>query len=376
MLAILALVAVVASACSKPAEKPAETPTQTPAPSTSQPTTPAPAATTPAATTPAAQSKSRLDIVKERGKLICGGNKNLPGFGFLATNGQWQGFDIDFCRAVAAAVFGDANKVEFRHLDAGPRFTALQSGEVDVLIRNTTWTLGRDTQNGAEFAPTTFYDGQAMMVRKNSGIKSLKDLNNKSVCVQSGTTTEGNLADVMRKLGVTYKPVVYATAPETSKAYDEERCDGFTTDASGLAGTRTTLAKPDDHVILPEMMSKEPLAPSTLNGDSKWFDVVKWVVFATFEAEELGITSKNVDQKVTEAKAGKDAVVRRFLGVEGDMGKNLGLNADWAAQVIKQVGNYGEIYDRNLGPSTPLRLERGLNALWSNGGLHYSPPFR
>lgn len=371
--ALLAVSALLA-ACSKPAAPAAAPP---PAPSPAPAAAPAPASA-PAGPAPAAPAsgKSRLDIVKERGTLICGANKNVPGFGYLGTDGKWTGFDIDFCRAVAAAVLGDANKVEFKHLDAGPRFTALQSGEVDVLIRNTTWTLGRDTSNGAEFAPVTYYDGQAMMVRKNSGIKSLKDLNNKSICVQSGTTTEGNLADYMRKIGVTFKPVVFATAPETSKAYDDERCDGFTTDSSGLIGTQVTLKNPADHIILPEIMSKEPLAPSTPNGDSRWFDLVKWVVFATIGGEEYGVTSKNVDQLVAQAKDSKDAELRRFLGVEGDLGKALGVNNDWAVQIIKQVGNYGEIYERNLGMGSQFKLERGLNALWTKGGLMYAPPFR
>ncbi len=365
-LALLLVLSALLTACSKPSEPPANPNTP---PSSQQPQNPAP-------TTPTASGKSRLDVVRDRGQLVCGGNKNLPGFGYLSTDGKWSGFDLDFCRALAAAVLGDANKVEFKHLDAGPRFTALQSGEVDVLIRNTTWTLGRDTSNGAEFAPITFYDGQAMMVRKNSGIKTLKDLNNKSVCVQSGTTTEGNLADYMRKIGVTYKPVVFATAPETSKAYDDERCDGFTTDYSGLVSTQVTLKTPGDHTILPEAMSKEPLAPSTPNGDSRWFDVVKWVVYATIEAEELGITSKNVDQLVAQHKDSKDAVMRRFLGLEGDLGKALGLNNDFAVQAIKQVGNYAEIWDRNVGKDSQFKMERRLNDLWKNGGLLYSPPFR
>lgn len=360
---VVALMTLLLAACSKPAETPVVTPSPTPSPS---PTAPAAPATT----------KSRLDIVIERGKLICGANKALVGFGFLDPAGKWSGFDVDFCRAIAAALFNDPNKVEFRHLDAGPRFTALQSGEVDVLIRNTTVTLTRDTTNGAEFAPTTFYDGQGMMVRRNSGLKTLKDFANKSVCVQSGTTTEGNLSDQMRINGVTFKPVVYATADETFTAYEQDRCDGVTTDISGLISRQTTLKVPGDHEILPFVMSKEPLAPSTVNGDSKWFDAVKWIVYATIEAEEQGITSQNVEKIAADNKDSKSALIRRFLGIQDELGKGLGLPADFAFRVVKHVGNYGEIFDRNLGMNSPLKMQRGVNALWSKGGLLYSPPFR
>ncbi len=319
-----------------------------------------------------AAGKSRLDVVKERGKLICGANANLPGFGYLDQSGNYAGFDIDFCKAVAAAIFDDPNAVEYRPLTAKERFTAVQTGEVDVLIRNTTWTLGRDTSVGMDFAPVTFYDGQGMMVRKADNIKTLEDLQGATICVTTGTTTELNLADQMRARGIDYTPVVFETADATFGAYEEGRCDAVTTDKSGLVSRRSLLKNPEEHVILDVTMSKEPLAPAVLQGDSKWRDVITWVVFATIQAEEFGITSQNVD----EFKNSDSPEIRRFLGLEGDLGKGLGLTNDFAYRVIKHVGNYGEIYDRNLGPNTPFNLPRGPNNLWTNGGLLYSPPFR
>ncbi len=312
----------------------------------------------------------RLDLVRERGQLICGVNGALPGFSFLdqATN-EMSGFDADFCRAVAAAVLGDPEAVEFRNLTTDTRGPAIQTGEVDVLIRNTTWTVARDTSWGL-FAPTTFYDGQGVMVRAADGIASLEDLADATICVQTGTTTELNLADVFDARGIPFETETFSEIEQTYPAYDEGTCDAVTSDRSQLVATRTTLANPDDHVILDEVLSKEPLGPVAPLGDDQWFNVVKWVVFATFQAEESGITSSNVQDMV----GSEDPVIARLLGGEGDLG--LGLEADWVVDVISAVGNYGEIYDRNLGPGTPFELERGLNSLWTDGGLLYAPPYR
>lgn len=351
-----------ASAEEAPAEEAAATPTQAPAQTSEQ------------TAAPAQQGGSTLEIVRERGTLNCGANANTPGFGYLDPNtNEFAGFDVDYCRAVAAAVLGDSEAVEYRATTGTDRFPVLQSGEIDMLSRNTTWTISRDSSLGFNFAPTTFYDGQGMMVRQDSGITSLKDFEGATICVQQGTTTEKNLADVMRALDVTYEPVVLADAPETLAAYDEGRCDGFTTDKSGLISQQTLLKEPDAHVVLPETMSKEPLGPLVRHGDDQWFDIVKWVTYGTFQAEELGVTSANVEEM---AATSEDPVIRNLLGVEGDLGQGLGLDNDFMVKVIKQVGNYGEIYDRHLGPNTPFKLERALNALWKDGGLIYSPPFR
>ncbi|MBW4683476.1 MAG: amino acid ABC transporter substrate-binding protein [Microcoleus vaginatus WJT46-NPBG5] len=316
--------------------------------------------------------QSRLDTVLKRGKLICGVGADLPGFSYVGQDGKYVGLDVDVCRAVAAALFDNPDALEIRPLTPKERFTAMQSGEVDLLSRNTTWTLGRDTEVGMEFAPTVFYDGQAMMVRKDSGIKSLEDLKGKAVCVQTGTTTENSLADQMRKRGITYQPLVFEETDATFAAYAQGRCQGVTTDRSQLAGRRSILPDPDNHILLDVVMSKEPLAPLVLGGDTKWFDVVKWSVFALFNAEELEITSQNVTQI---ASTTTDPVVRRFLGVEGNLGKGMGVSNEFAIRIIKHVGNYSEVYDRNLGPKTPLNLPRGINNLWTKGGLLYSPPF-
>lgn len=358
IIAALLISTLVLTACSS---------TEAPAPAA-----PAAPAASAAPTAPAASTKSRLDIVIERGTLICGVNANLPGFGRLGADGKFTGFDIDFCRAIAAALFNDAEKVEYRALNAAQRFTAVQTGEVDVLIRNTTWSLARDTSVGLEFAPVTFYDGQGMMVRANSGVKSIKDMNNMRICVQTGTTTELNLADYMRKHGIAYTDVVFAESVQAVKAYDEGKCDGYTTDRSGLIAEKTQMSNPNDHMVLADVMSKEPLGPSTLNNDSRWFDAVKWITWVTIEAEELGLTSANVDSFTSNT----DPTIRRFLGVEGKLGTDMGLPNDFAHRVVKKVGNYAEIYDRNLGPNTPFNLPRGINSLWTDGGLHYSPPFR
>ncbi len=314
-----------------------------------------------------------LETVKARGKLICGSNSQVPGFGYVDANGNFAGIDVDFCRALAAAIFGDPSKVEFRPVTAAERFTALQSGEIDVLSRNTTWTLTRDTDNGGNFVHTTFYDGQGMMVPKDSGVTTLQDLANGTICVQTGTTTELNLADVMASLGISYTPAVYEDADSTFAAYSEGRCDAVTTDKSGLVARRSVLPDPSAHVILDVTMSKEPLGPMVRHGDDQWFDIVQWTVFALISGEEFGITSANVDSVKASATAPE---VKRLLGVEGELGSKLGLSNDWAYNIIKLVGNYGEIYDRNLGPNTPTYIPRGLNNLYTNGGLLYAPPFR
>lgn len=313
-----------------------------------------------------------LAEVQDRGVLNCGVSGTLPGFSFVEEDGSLSGFDWDYCRAIAAAVLGDADAVEARPSTAQERFPILQSGEIDVLVRNTTWTISRDTSLGFNFAPTTFYDGQGMVVRKDSGISSLADFDGRSVCVGAGTTTEKNLADVFRGMGINYEPIVFNDGPSTREAYDAGRCDGYTTDKSGLVASITQLTDPEAHVILDETMSKEPLGPLVRHGDDNWFDIVKWTVNCTIQAEELGITSENVGDFL----GSDDPVVLNLLGVEGDLAQAMGLNNDFCATVIEQVGNYGEIFDNNLGPDTPFKLGRGLNALWTDGGLLYSPPFR
>ncbi|HEY0833888.1 MAG TPA: amino acid ABC transporter substrate-binding protein [Azospirillum sp.] len=320
-----------------------------------------------------AQAGATLDAIKQRGFVQCGVNSGLAGFGSPDSAGNWTGLDVDYCRAVAVTLFGDPAKVKFTPLSAQQRFPAVQSGEVDLLSRNTTWTLTRDTSVGLNFAPVTFYDGQGFMVPKKLGVKSAKELNGATVCVQSGTTTELNLADYFRASGMSFNPVVIESIDEVNAAYFAGRCDVYTTDASGLAGTRASVApNPQDHVILPELISKEPLAPAVRHGDDQWFDIVKWTVYATIQAEEKGITSKNVDEHLKS----KDPDVLRLLGVTPGMGAALGVDEKWAYNVIKKIGNYGEIFERNVGMNTPLKLERGLNALWTQGGLQYAAPFR
>ena len=317
-------------------------------------------------------AQGRLQDIQARGELRCGVHTGLPGFASVGGDGEYAGFDADFCRAVAAAVLGDANAVAFRGVSVQERFTALQTGEIDVLIRNTTWTLGRDTTVGLNFVATTFYDGQGFMVRRDSGVRRITDLEGRSVCVLSGTTTELNLADTMSALNVQYTPVIFENNDQMSSAYDDGQCDAMTTDKSGLVAMQPRLRVPGDHVVMPETISKEPLGPAVLHGDDQWYDVVKWVVFATFAAEEYGVTSANVD-------AALDSInpeIGRLLGVDPDVVSGLGLAPDAMYQVIKQVGNYAEIYDRNLGPGTPFDLPRGLNAGYVDGGLLYSPPFR
>ena len=318
----------------------------------------------------AAHAQSTLDAVKAKGFVQCGVNTGLAGFSQPDSKGVWKGVDVDVCRAVAAAVFGDAAKVRYTPLTAQQRFTALQSGEVDVLARNTTWTVTRDTSLGLNFVGVNFYDGQGFMVPKKLNVKSAKQLNGATICVQPGTTTELNLADYFRANRMTFKPVVIEKLEEVTNAYFSGRCDVFTTDVSGLVSTRGSRApKPDEHVILPEVISKEPLGPAVRHGDDRWFDVVKWSLFAMIEAEEMGLTSKTIDQGL----ASKDPAVQRFVGASGDIGKMLALDVRWAFNIVKQVGNYGESFDANL---KPLGFERGINALWSQGGLMYAPPIR
>ena len=321
-----------------------------------------------------AQAGKTLDAIKARGSVICGVNTGLAGFSAADSQGNWTGLDVDICRAVAAAVLGDGNKVKYVPLNAQQRFTALQSGEVDVLSRNTTWTLTRDASLGLHFTGTTYYDGQGFMVTKKSKITSAKQLKGATVCVQSGTTTEKNLNDYSKSAGLNMKPVVFETQEATNKAYFSGRCQVYTTDASGLASVRNKEAgNPDDHVILPELISKEPLGPAVRRGDDEFFAIAKWVVFALVEAEEYGVTQANVDKLKAESK---DPVVQRILGTSEDTGKLLGLDKDWAYRAIKSVGNYGEIFERNVGPKSALKLPRGANNLWSKGGFMYAPPVR
>ena len=317
-------------------------------------------------------SKSLLDTIKDRGTLKAGVNDALPGFGYIGSDGKNTGFDVDFAKAIAAGVLGDASKIEFRPLSATDRFTAVQSGEVDVLVRNTTWTTNRDAEVGLSFAPVTFYDGQGIMVPKDSNIKTLKDLEGKTIGVETGTTTELNLADQMKAAGVNYTAQTFDNADAVIAAYEQGSIDAWTTDKSGLVSRQSTLQDPSAHIILDETLSKEPLAPAVKDGDEKWADAVTWIVFALIQAEEFGITSQNVDDFLTS----ENPEVKRLLGAEGNLGEQLGLSNDFAYQAIKQVGNYGEIYDRNLGPDTVFKLERTQNALYSDGGLLYSIPFR
>jgi general L-amino acid transport system substrate-binding protein len=321
----------------------------------------------------AAASAATLDDVKARGHLQCGVNTGTPGFGALdpATN-DWAGFDVDYCRALAAAIFNDPKAVQFTPLTAAERFTALQSGEVDVLFRNTTWTMSRDTQQGLAFTGVNYYDGQGFMTRKENNVASALELDGATVCVQTGTTTELNLADYFAANDMTFTPVVFEELSEVDAAYDSGACDAYTTDASGLAAIRLTLSAPDDHILLPEIISKEPLGPVVRQGDEQWFMIVRWLHFALVTAEESGVTSANVE----EMKNSDDVGIKRLLGTEGEFGQGIGLDAAWAANAIKAMGNYGEIFERNIGASTPIGLERGVNALWTEGGLQYAPPIR
>ncbi|MBL8306040.1 MAG: amino acid ABC transporter substrate-binding protein [Rubrivivax sp.] len=329
-------------------------------------------ATATLAAAPAFAGKT-LDAIKARGQLACGVNTGLAGFSAADSNGNWTGLDVDICKAIAATLLGDASKVKYVPLTAQQRFTALQSGEIDVLSRNTTWTLTRDASLGLAFTGVTYYDGQGFMVPAKGKIKSAKQLKGATVCVQSGTTTEKNLTDFSRANKLDIKPVVFEKLEAANGAYFAGRCQAYTTDASGLASIRNKEARnPAEHLILPELISKEPLGPAVRRGDDEFFAIVKWVVFAMIEAEEYGVTQANADQQ----KTSTDPVVLRILGVSEDAGKLLGLDRDWAWRAIKAVGNYGEVFERNVGPKSPLGLPRGVNNLWSKGGILYAPPIR
>jgi general L-amino acid transport system substrate-binding protein len=317
-------------------------------------------------------AQATLKQVQDRGQLVCGANGTLAGFGRPDPQGNWTGFDVDFCRAIAAAIFNDPTKVKFVPLTASDRITALQTGEIDVLSRNTTWTMSRDTTLGIDFATVNYYDGQGFMVRKSLKVNSALELNDASVCVQQGTTTELNLADYFRANNMTLTTVTFATADEAVKAYDTGRCDAYTTDSSGLYGERLRLTNPADHIVLPEIISKEPLSPAVRQGDDNWEDIVRWTHYAMVNAEELGVNQKNVE----DMKKSDNPDVRRLLGVEGKFGSGMGLSDDWAARLIKAVGNYGESFEANVGQGSPLKVARGLNALWTKGGLQYGIPIR
>ena len=320
----------------------------------------------------AAGSAQTLKKVQDRGSLMCGVSQGLPGFSNPDDKGNWTGFDVDVCRAIAAAIFNDASKVKFLPLSAKDRFTALQSGEIDVLSRNSTWTSSRDASLGILFTAVNYYDGQGFMVRKSLKVNSALELNGASMCTQTGTTTELNLADYFRSNGMKYEVIAFVTADETVKAYEAGRCDAFTTDVSQLYAEKLKLANPADHVILPEIISKEPLAPAVRRGDDQWLALVRWVQFAMLDAEELGVSSKTLD----EALKSPQPEIKRLLGTESAFGEQLGLTKDWVVRIVKQVGNYGESFDRNVGTGSKLGISRGLNRLWTKGGIQYAPPVR
>jgi general L-amino acid transport system substrate-binding protein len=319
-----------------------------------------------------AANSPTLEKVRKNGFLRCGVNEGLPGFANPDAKGNWTGFDVDFCRALAAAIFNDPSKVRFTPTSAKVRFTALQSGEFDVLSRNTSWTMSRDVQLGLEFIAVTYYDGQGFLVPKKLKVTSAKQLNGATICTNTGTTTELNLADYFRANNLKYKIVAFEKNAEVLAAYDAGRCDAYTTDASGLYAERMKLKSPNDHIILPEIISKEPLGPAVNHGDQQWADLVRWVFFGLVNAEELGITSKNVDQM---AKS-QSPEIRRVVGAEGAFGQSLGLTNDWLARAVRKVGNYGEIFERNVGQGSTLKIQRGLNAPWNKGGIMYAPPIR
>jgi general L-amino acid transport system substrate-binding protein len=323
-------------------------------------------------TLPAPAAAATLDNVRQRGFLICGVHLGLPGFGFPDKAGIYQGLDADFCRALAAAIFDDTTKVRFTPTTSANRFTAVQSGEVDVLARNATYTMSRDTTLGMNFPVINFFDGQGFMVRKSANLTGVKQLEGASICVAQGTTTEQNLADFFRAANLKYEVVTFATTEEASKALEVGRCDSFTTDSSGLAGERLKYANPEEFVILPEIISKEPLGAAVRHGDEQWTDIVRWTHYAMLNAEEYGVRQANVD----EMKQSKSPEIRRLLGLEGKFGDAIGLSNDWAYRVIKRVGNYGELYERHLGEGSPLKIKRGLNDLWTRGGLQYAYPIR
>ena len=319
-----------------------------------------------------ASAAGTLDQVKQRGMLNCGANGQLPGFGLPDAQGNWTGFDVDYCRAIAVAIFNDPAKVKFVALTAKDRFTALQSGDVDVLVRNTTWSSSRDSQLGLNATGANYYDGQGFIVRKSLKVNSTLELSDASICVQQGTTTELNLADYFRANKMKLKSVAFAQLDEALKAYDSGRCDAFTADASALYAVRLKFAKADDHVVLPEIISKEPLSPFVRHGDDQWFDIVKWVGFAMLNAEEYNINKANLEEQMKS----ENPDIKRLLGTEGNFGEQLGLTKDWVYRIVKNVGNYGEVFERNLGQASPLKVARGLNALWTKGGIQFGPPVR
>ncbi len=320
-----------------------------------------------------AQAGATLDAVKKKGYVQCGISDGLPGFSYADAKGNYLGLDVDVCRAVAAGLFGDASKVRYSPLTAKERFTALQSGEVDILSRNTTWTSSRDSAMGLNFTGVTYYDGQGFLVNKKMGISSAKELDGATVCIQAGTTTELNLADYFRANGLKYTPITYDTSDESAKSLESGRCDVLTSDQSQLYAQRIKLASPDEYVVLPEVISKEPLGPAVRQGDDEWFHIVRWTLFAMLNAEELGVTSQNVEEQ---AKTTKNPDIARLLGAEGTYGADLKLPNDWVVKIVKQVGNYSESFERNVGAGSELKIERGLNALWNKGGLQYAPPVR
>ena len=314
-------------------------------------------------------SADTLESVKKNGHVKCGVTTGLPGFSAADKKGVWHGIDVDVCRGVAAAVLGDANKVKYTPLTAKERFTALQSGEIDMLSRNTTWTLTRDASLGLNFTGTNYYDGQGFMVNKNLGVKSALELDGAAICIQAGTTTELNLADYFKSHNMKYRAVTYDSSDQTIKGFEAGRCDVLTSDQSQLYALRIKLAKPDSAIVLPEVISKEPLGPVVRQGDDKWFNIVKWTLFAMINAEELGVSSSNIKKM----KSSKNPAIQRLITGQGD---KLGLSDDWSYNIISQVGNYGEIFDRNVGAGSPLKIERGLNQLWNKGGIMYAPPIR
>jgi general L-amino acid transport system substrate-binding protein len=313
-----------------------------------------------------------LQAIKQRGQIICGANTGLPGFSIPDKQGNWSGIDVDFCKAIAAAIFNDPSKTRFIPTSSVNRFTSLQSGEVDLLSRNVTWTSSRDTALGFNFGPILYFDGQGFMVKKALNAKSAKDLSGATVCVNQGSTSELNLADYFRANNMQLKVVSYPTGEESVKAYEAGRCDSFTTDVSGLYAERLKMANVSDHIILPEIISKEPLAPAVRHGDDQWYDIVKWAHYALVTAEELGVTKANVDEQLNATNPD----IRRLLGVEGKHGESLGLTNDWAYRMIKHMGNYGESFEKNVGTGSELKISRGLNQLWTKGGLQYAPPIR
>jgi general L-amino acid transport system substrate-binding protein len=317
-------------------------------------------------------NKSTLDIIRARGVLLCGVHTGLPGFAAPDDKGNWVGFDIDYCRAVATAIFNDPAKVQFKPLTSKDRITTLQTGEVDIVSRTSTWTMGRDTAMGVSFIGIMFHDGQAFMAKRSLGVKSAKDLNGASICVQTGTTTELNLADYFRTNMMTYKSIVFEKTEEALAGFEAGRCDAYTNDSSGLASGLSKMKNQAEAVILPEIISKEPLSPIVRQGDSQFFTLVKWVYFALLNLEEAGVTSANAD----DMRKTSNPDVKRLIGTDGDFGQGLGVNNDWAYQIVKKVGNYGEIYDRHFGPTTNIKIERGPNKLWNQGGLQYAPPIR